>query len=137
MRVYKVCLRTRGSDGEIGDFSGNVNLHHHDALRLTYPDNSVVIAPAGTMGIFVFRNYANALKFANTLPGRIIKSADALTRLIPRDQVLYSQWLTSTMFNRAHYRLGISSSRTYSAPRGTYTCRKLLVHTTIYPNKEA
>ena len=59
---YKVVHRIF-EDGCVKDVSCNANFTADSSLRLDYKDGEIVIAPQGTMGIFIFLKKDDAICF--------------------------------------------------------------------------
>ena len=125
---YKVVNRIY-EDGCYKDVSCNENFTANSALRLDYKDNEIVIAPQGTMGIFIFLKKADAIRFKKSCDTWKIKKVDLLARPMKVTKNVmygYSRTLTSPNFIKKMYK-SFLGKESIPAPRGTYVCRKIRV----------
>lgn len=125
---YKVVKRIY-EDGCYKDVSCNEYFTANSALRLEYKDNEIVIAPQGTMGIFIFLKKADAIRFKKIGDTWKIKKVDLLARPIKVTKNImngYSKILTSSNFIKKMYKSFLDQEY-MPAPHGTYVCRKIRV----------
>jgi len=125
---YKVVSRIY-EDGCVKDVSCNENFTSDSALRLDYKDGEIVIAPQGTMGIFIFLKKADAIKFKKINDKWKLKKVELLSRPIKVTKKVYfgtSKVLIGTSFSKKMYKYYLDED-SISAPRGTYVCRKIRV----------
>jgi hypothetical protein len=126
---YKVVMDRYGIPS-----SCNVNLSLKSALCLTYKDEEVVIAPNGTMGIFIFRDKCAAFRFILDTLGTYlwyVKQVEILSRVTNREYFPISfdffRCLKEGNFSLYRYKQMLKQSKFFKTPPGTYTCRKLRV----------
>lgn len=125
---YKAVYRIF-EDGKVKDVSCNTNFTPNSALRLDYKDGEIVIAPQGTIGIFIFLNKADAIHFIEKHNKWIIKKVDLLSRPIKVTKKIlpgYSNILTGPNFLKKIYKYFLTEEY-IKAPYGTYVCRKIRV----------
>lgn len=125
---YKVVNRIY-ADGCVKDVSCNTNFTEDSSLRLDYKDGEIVIAPQGTMGIFIFLKKADAISFKKDYKGWKIKKVDLLSQPIKVNKRIYpgySSTLTSSNFIKKIYKYFLGQD-SMPAPYGTYVCRKIRV----------
>jgi hypothetical protein len=125
---YKVVHRFY-EDGNLKDVSCNTNFTADSSLRLYYKDGEIVIAPQGTMGIFIFLKKADAIRFKRDYPDWIIKKVDLLSRPMKVTKNIMSgcsDILTTNNFIKKMYKYFLGQE-SIPAPYGTYVCRKIRV----------
>ena len=125
---YKVVSRIY-EDGCYKDVSCNENFTANSALRLDYKDNEIVIAPQGTMGIFIFLEKADAIKFKKINAKWKLKKVELLSRPMKVTKKVhfgYSKSLIETSFSKKMYK-NYLDEESIPAPHGTYVCRKIRV----------
>lgn len=126
---YKVVHRIF-ENGKIKDVSCNTNFTSNSALRLDYKDGEIVIAPQGTMGIFIFLNKADAIRFKRTFKSWKIKKVDLLSRPTKVTKSVLqggSNALTGYNFLKKLYKYFLLLEESAKPPYGTYVCRKIRV----------
>ena len=125
---YKVVHRIF-KDGCVKDVSSNINFTAASSLRLDYKDGEIVIAPQGTMGIFIFLKKADAISFKEDYNDWEIKKVELLSRPMKVNKRIYpgySSTLTSSNFIKKIYKYFLGQD-SMPAPYGTYVCRKIRV----------
>ena len=122
MRAYKVFERANNIYASSGAGLGN-----NDTLRLTYTPGEIIIAPQGTIGIFIFKRYADALRYGGQF---YILEIETLAPIKPVTKVVSNlRHLYGDVFKPAIYKKNLVpvGEQDYIVPDNSFLCRKIQV----------
>lgn len=122
MRAYKVFERSNNLY-----VSSGAGLWQDDALILTYTPGDIIIAPQGTIGIFIFKNYFDALRYGGHYQ---ILEIEALAPIKPVTKVASDlRPLYGDVFEPSKYKKNLVpvGQQNYIVPANSFLCKKIKV----------
>lgn len=122
MKAYKVFEKANGLCVSTG-----TGLTHKDALLLTYTPGEIIIAPQGTIGIFIFKTYEDAIRYNGyyqVLEIETLAPVKPVTKVINGFEHLYGDVFKPTIYKKNLIPIG---KQDYLVPDNSFLCRKIRV----------
>lgn len=122
MKAYKVFEKANGLHVSTG-----AGLTCKDTLLLTYTPGEIIIAPQGTIGIFIFKTYKDATKYGSYYP---VLEIETLAPVKPVTKVIDGlEHLFGDVFKPATYKKNLIpiGEQDYIVPDNSFLCRKIRV----------
>jgi len=122
MKAYKVFERSNNCNVSTG-----AGLGQGDALLLTYSPGDIIIASQGTIGIFIFKNYFDALRYGGQF---CILEIETLAHIKPVTKVASDlRPLYGDVFEPSKYKKNLVpvGQQNYIVPANSFLCRKIKV----------
>jgi len=122
MKAYKVVNKENGLFVSCG-----AGLADIDTLQLTYTPGEIIIAPQGTIGIFIFKDYTAAYSYEGS---RAILEVETLATVKPVTKVVSNLHpLYGDVFEPSKYKknLVLVGQQDYIVPANSFLCRKIKV----------
>jgi len=133
MRAYKVFERSNNCNVSTG-----AGLRNNDTLLLTYTPGEIIIAPQGTIGIFIFKRYNDALRYEKHCYDDAliyekhyhILEIETLAPIKPVTKVVSKLYhLYGDVFEPSKYKKNLVpvEQQDYIVPANSFLCRKIKV----------
>lgn len=122
MKAYKVFEKANGLHVSTG-----AGLTCKDTLLLTYTPGDIIIAPQGTIGIFIFKNYFDALRYGGQfciLEIETLAHIKPVTKVASDLRLLYSDVFEPSKYKKNLVPVGVQG---YRVPPNSFLCRKIKV----------
>ncbi|MEN6445020.1 MAG: hypothetical protein ABFC98_03130 [Candidatus Cloacimonas sp.] len=122
MRAYKVFEKSNNFY-----VSNGAGLGQNDTLLLTYHQGEIIIALQGTIGIFIFKRYDDALRYGGQF---YILEIETLAPIKPVTKVVSNlHHLYGDVFKLATYKKTLVpvGQQNYIVPANSFLCRKIKV----------